>query len=159
MAAPVHPFTGFNFSIEITRDDGAEPLVGAAFAECDGLEMSQEVKTIRDGGSNDRQIRLGGPLSYGEVTLKRGMSADFALWTWLTDSIADPRLRADAEVVMLAEDGSTERVRFVLERCLPVKVKAPALNAREGQVAIEELQLAFERMTVKQPGNNGGETP
>ena len=124
MAAPVYPFTGFNFSIEITRDDGSKPLVAAAFAECDGLEMSQEIKTIRDGGNNDRQVRLGGPISYGQLMLKRGMSADFALWTWLTDSIADPRLRADAEVVMLAEDGRGERVRFVLERCLPVKVKA-----------------------------------
>jgi phage tail-like protein len=114
--------------------------------------MTQEVKTIREGGSNDRQIRLGGPIAFGQLTLKRGMTANFDLWTWFTDSIANPRLRADAEVVMLAEDGRTERVRFVLGRCLPAKMKAPTLSAKDGQVAIEELQLVYETMTIKPPG-------
>jgi hypothetical protein len=36
-----------------------------------------------------------------------------------------------------------------LQRCLPVKLKAPALNAREGGIAVEELQLAYERFTVQ----------
>ena len=47
--------------------------------------------------------------------------------------------------------GSTERARIVLQRCLPVKLKAPALNAKDGAVAVEELQLAYECFTVK-PG-------
>jgi phage tail-like protein len=155
MAAPVYPFTTFNFSVEINRGEEGKPLVAAAFSECDGLEMSQEIKTIREGGANDRQIRLGGPVAFGNLTLKRGMTPDFDLWTWFTDSIADPRLRADAEVVLLAEDGKSERMRFVLGRCLPTKIKAPALNAKDGGVAIEELQIAYETMTIKPPG--GGE--
>jgi phage tail-like protein len=50
--------------------------------------------------------------------------------------------------VLLAADGVTERVRFRLERCLPVKLKAPALNAKDGQIAIEELQIAYETMRL-----------
>ena len=143
------PFTAFNFAVEIVRSDAGAPLVGAAFSECDGLEISMEVKTIREGGSNDRQIRLAGPLAYGQLTLKRGMTPDsFDLWQWMSDSIADPGLRADAEVVLLAPDGA-ERARFVLSRCIPVKMKAPPLNGKDGAVAIEELQLAYERITVK----------
>jgi phage tail-like protein len=143
------PFTAFNFAVEIVRSDRPSPLVGAAFSECDGLEMSMEFKTIREGGANDRQVRLAGPATLGQLTLKRGMTADsFDLWQWMNDSIADPGLRADAEVVLLAPDGA-ERARFVLSRCLPVKVKAPPLNAKDGAVAIEELQLAYERITVK----------
>jgi len=143
------PFTAFNFAVEITRSDAGTPLVGAAFAECDGLEMSMDVKTIREGGSNDRQIRLAGPATLGQLTLKRGMTDDsFDLWAWMSDSIADPGLRAEAEVVLLAPDG-TQRARFVLSRCLPVKIKAPPLNGKDGAVAIEELQLAYERITVK----------
>jgi phage tail-like protein len=144
------PFTAFNFAVEIVPDGGASPLVSAAFAECDGLEMTMEVKTIREGGSNDRQVRLAGPAAYGQLTLKRGMTdASFELWQWMSDSIADPSLRAEAEVVLFAADGRTERARVVLERCLPVKLKAPALNGKDGAVAIEELQLAYERFTVK----------
>ena len=64
----------------------------------DGLEMGMDVKTIREGGSNDRQVRLAGPATYGNLTLKRGMTdASFELWQWMSDSIADPSLRAEAE--------------------------------------------------------------
>ena len=67
----------------------------------------------------------------------------------MSDSIADPSLRAEAEVVLYAADGASERARFVLSRCLPVKLKAPVLNAKDGAVAVEELQIAYERITLK----------
>jgi len=148
MADLVYPFTTFNFSVEINRGTDGKPLVNAAFSDCDGLEMSMEVKTIREGGGNDRQIRLNGPVSYGQLTLKRGMTENFDLWKWFHDTVDEPRLRADADVVLLAANGTTERVRFRLERCLPVKLKAPALNAKDGQIAIEELQIAYETMRL-----------
>jgi phage tail-like protein len=146
-----YPFTAFNFSVEITRADEPKPLCNAAFAECDGLEMTMEVKTIREGGNNGRQIRLTGPYAYGQLTLKRGMTQSSDLWSWFSATLADPTLRANAEVVLLAADGSTERARFVLSRCLPVKLKAPPLNAKDGVVAVEELQLAYETMEWKKP--------
>jgi phage tail-like protein len=144
-----YPFTSFNFSVEINRGQDGAALVGAAFAECDGLEMSMEVKTIREGGSNDRQIRLNGPVSYGTLSLKRGMTSNFDLWKWFRDSVEDPALRADVEVVLLGPDGEQERARFALTRCVPTKIKAPALNAKDGQIAVEELQVAYETLTLK----------
>jgi phage tail-like protein len=151
-----YPFTAFNFSVEIKRSGGsAAPLVGAAFAECDGLEMTMDVKTIREGGNNRRQIRLPGPLNYGQLILKRGMTANFDLWTWVSNAMDDPTLRAEVAVVILAPDGETEQARFLLTRCLPVKLKAPPLNAKEGGVAIEELQIAYESLTLKPPKPKG----
>lgn len=150
MATAAVPFTAFNFSVEIVPDGASSPLVSAAFAECDGLELGMEIKTIREGGSNDRQVRMAGPATYGNLTLKRGMTdASFELWQWMSDSLADPSLRAGAEVVLYAADGTTERARVVLERCVPIKLKVPALNGKDGAVAVEELQLAYERFTVK----------
>ena len=151
MAAPVYPFTAFSFAVEIYRGEDSTPLVEAAFAECDGLEMTHEVKTIREGGDNKRQIRLNGPVSYGQLTLRRGMTGNFSLWKWFQDSIDDPRLRAGAEVVLLAPDGVSERARFQLSRCVPVKVKAPQLNAKDGQIAVEELQVAYETLQLSLP--------
>lgn len=144
-----YPFTAFNFSVEITREGDSKALCNAAFSECDGLEMTMEVKTIREGGNNGRQIRLTGPYAYGQLTLKRGMTKNSDLWNWFSDTLANPALRANAEVVLLAADGSTERSRFILARCLPVKLKAPPLNARDGLVAVEELQLSYEALEMK----------
>ena len=69
-----HPFHSFNFSIEINIPGVSPKACTASFAECDGLEMTIEAKTIREGGNNGRAIRLAGPFSYGTVTLKRGES-------------------------------------------------------------------------------------
>ncbi len=146
----IYPFTTFNFSIEINVEGVAPKVCNAAFSECDGLDMTMEVKTIREGGNNGRQIRLSGPISYGQLTLKRGMTANFDLWDWFNKTVSDPTVRADAIVVLLAADGNTERARFILSRCVPVKLKAPALNAKDGVIAIEEMQLAYESLKLKQ---------
>jgi phage tail-like protein len=158
----LYPFTAFNFSVEINVPGVSPKLCNAAFSECDGLDMTMEVKTIREGGNNASQIRLFGAMSYGQVTLKRGMTANFDLWDWFDTILqASPQslrsdLRTDAEVVVMAPDQTAERARFILKRCLPVKLKAPALNAKDGMVAIEELQLAYESLKVKRP--SGGAT-
>ena len=150
MADDPRPFTAFNFWVEIYPDGKSAPLCKAAFAECDGLEMTHDFKTIRSGGANDHAYRVPGIINYANLTLKRGVTDNFDLWTWFADSIANPFLRANAEVVMLAEDGSTERARFQLSRCLPAKLKAPALNAKDGTIAIEEFQLAYEKLQLAQ---------
>ena len=152
----VYPFTSFNFRVEIHVPDISKGvLCSAAFSECDGLEMTMDVKTIREGGNNTAQIRLIGPTSYGQLTLKRGMTANFDLWHWFTATTNNIRLRGEVTVVLLAPDGRTVRASFLLSRCLPVKLKAPALNAKDGMVAVEELQLAYESLTIK-PGGPAG---
>jgi phage tail-like protein len=145
MVAP-YPFTGFNFSVEINRGQDGKPLAAAEFSDCDGLEMTMDVKTIREGGANDRPVRVSGAVNYANLTLKRGMTRNYDLWKWFEDSIADPRLRANADIVLLAANGRDELARFQLTRCVPVKIKAPAFNARDGGVAIEEMQIAYERL-------------
>jgi phage tail-like protein len=154
-APPSLPFTSFNFGVEIRVNDDIPRLCNAAFAECDGLEMTMDVKTIREGGNNTTQIRLAGPVNYGSLSLKRGMTATFDIWDWFSAVTTSPKLRADGEVVLYAADGVTERVRFQLTRLLPIRVKAPQLNAKDGLVAIEELQIAYESLTVKPAGGGG----
>ncbi|MDQ1639069.1 MAG: hypothetical protein QOF62_2408 [Pyrinomonadaceae bacterium] len=150
MATPT-PFTAFNFSVEIDVEGVAKPICDAAFAECDGLEMTMDVKTIREGGNNGRQIRLTGPINYGQVTMKRGMTATFDLWNWFNLMLTSPWLRADANVVLFAADGTTERARFLLSRCVPTRLKSPPLSAKDGGVAIEELQLSYESLSLIEP--------
>jgi phage tail-like protein len=147
----IYPFTAFNFAVEIKVEGVATQVCEAAFSECDGLEMSMDVKTIREGGNNGKQIRLTGPINYGQVTMKRGMTATFDLWDWFNLMLTNAALRADAEIVIFAADGKTERARFLLSRCVPTKLKSPALSAKDGGVAIEELQLSYESLSLKKP--------
>lgn len=144
------PLRAFNFEVEISVGDTAT-LCEASFAECDGMEITMDVKTIRQGGDNARQIRLTGPMAYGTLTLKRGMTKNFALWKWVANyhRTTDQRKRATVKVVIKAPNGQDADATFLLSRCVPVKLKAPALNAKDGVVAIEELQLAYETLELQ----------
>lgn len=150
------PFTTFNFLVEITLAGESRPLCEAAFAGCDGLEVTMEPTTYQQGGDNARQIHLAGPMSYGQLSLRRGMTSTFDLWGWV-DRVAagEYGLRADAVVTVLGADGTTEKARFLLTRCLPVRLKAPGLDAQEGGVAIEEMDLAYEQLRLDRPGGAG----
>jgi len=147
------PFIAFNFEIEINVAGVAEKICSAAFSECDGLEMTMEPKTLREGGNNTRQFHLAGPVSYGTLTLKRGMTENFDLWKWfetVNRNTANRALRADADVLIYTAARNKIPMHFHLTRCLPIKLKAPALNAKDGGVAIEEMQIAYETLTLLQ---------
>jgi phage tail-like protein len=150
MPDPVYPFTTFNFSVELAVNGVAQQVCDAQFAECDGLEMTHEPKTIREGGNNARVFRLSGPVSYGQLTLKRGMTANFELWDWFVRLMNDPSLRSDGDVIMKAANRD-EQARFHLTGCVPIKLKAPSLVAKDGLIAIEEFQLAYETLTLRRP--------
>ncbi len=146
------PYSALDFRVEILLPGARAPLCDAAFAECDGLELRFDVRALREGGDPARQRLLAGAASYGEVTLRRGMTASFDLWDWCALVMRDPGVRADARVLVLAPDGESVRAAFLLERCLPVRLKAPRLDAVDGAVAIEELRLACELITLDRPG-------
>lgn len=165
-SATARPFTAFNFRVRIEL--GQEPLCSAAFSECTGLEMTMEPNTHREGGKNATEYQMVGPVSYGNLTLRRGMTETFDLWGWF-NRINRPQgpdgptsggygTRARVVVEMLASEGAAVNARFTLEKCLPVKLSAPDLNASDGRVAIEEMQIAYERLEVEIPGasSDGG---
>ena len=141
--------TAFNFKVRLLLGDERDPICECAFSEVSGLDSTMEVQTIREGGNNARQIHLAGPLSHGQLTLKRGMSEDLDLWRWFARIQSEPGVRAAGEVVMLSGDRSKELLRYELTGCLPTKITAPALTALDGGIAIEEMQLAYETMNVK----------
>jgi len=153
------PFTTFNFKVLLSFPNSLSQLAAAVsvdemticrgeFSEVDGIEMSMAPKTIREGGNNGRQIHLSGPVSYGQLTLKRGMTENTALWRWFETAQRRLDLRADGKIIMLAPDRRSKEVRFNITGCLPVKLKAPALSAKDGLIAIEEMQLVYETLVL-----------
>lgn len=151
------PFTTFRFEVvldvvEPVPPGITNPVCNAAFAECDGLEMSIEPKTFREGGNNREQIHLVGKVSYGQLTLKRGMTANLQLWTWMS-AAAQPgrKSTADGRITMWDADG-TPRLTFLLRECLPTRLRGPSLNAKDGLVAIEEMQLVYRSLEVRPAG-------
>lgn len=154
----VPPFTAFRFEVLLELHDPVDgftdPLCDAAFAECDGLEMTMEPVTIQSGGVNDRQVHLIGPVKFAQLTLKRGMTSNLQLWNWMA-LMAQGQAVPAAGTVTLWDSDATPVIEFALQGCLPVRMRAPALNAKDGLVAIEELALVYETMAVTLAGSGG----
>lgn len=155
-----NPYTNFRFEVVLNLDDPPSsidnPLCNAAFAEVSGLEMSMEVKTFTQGGHNLTQKHLPGATTYGTVTLKRGMTSNMHLWAWFQYA-AQPghKPTAQGQIKMLNTDGS-EAMTYKLEDCLPVRMRGPSLNAKQAEIAIEELQLVCARISIDGLDDGGG---
>lgn len=150
-----YPFTAFRFDVQLRVDNPqrfelSNPLCDAAFAECDGLEMTMEPRTVREGGNNMAQIHLVGPVSYTNLTLKRGMTSNLDLWRWFSvASGGEGRGLTATGLVIMRDAAGTPTVQFKLTGCLPVKIMAPALDGKEGLLAIEEMQIAYRSFTIE----------
>jgi uncharacterized membrane protein YphA (DoxX/SURF4 family) len=94
-------------------------------------------------------------ITFSDTAAKRGMTASFDLWTWFSSQLepGNAKLRGTATISLLAADGRTERARFILDRCLPIKLKAPVLSGKDGGIAVEELQLAYETLRFIRPSS------
>jgi phage tail-like protein len=150
-----YPFTTFNFRVQLTIPNASglglsSPLCQSEFSECDGLEMTMELKTVREGGNNTEYLRLVGPVTFGNLTLKRGMTSNQDLWKWFTTAAGNTGrgIRASG-VILMCDAAGKPRVRYTLFDCLPIKIKGAALNAKDGILAVEEMQLAYKSFQVE----------
>ena len=152
-----YPLIAFRFEVKLTVPDAqrfglTSPLCGGKFSDVEGLDMSNEVKTVREGGNNLNQIHLVGAVTYGQLTLKRGMTTNLDLWKWFKAAAGgEPNGRGTVAqgAVEMRDASNTPRLRFELTDCLPIKIKAPSFAAKDGAIAVEEMQIAYSSFTVR----------
>lgn len=136
----VDPYLDFRYAVEI------DSVLRAGFAEVEGLEMEVETETYEEGGVNDRVHVLPTRASTGNVTLRRGLTDEEDVWSWARDAVDGRASRQSVRVVLLDRDGQPA-ISWQLLGALPVRWSGPDLSADDGRVAMEELELAYERLT------------
>lgn len=133
-----------------------EALGDGGFQECTGLEVEMDVQEYLEGGRNDGVIRRVGRAKYSNIVLKRGMLyADDAqvvrdLWSWLQGVVSGRRPVARYDGIIDVKNRSGDTVAtWVFDRGLPAKIRGPELNAKTGEIAIEELHIAHEGLRLE----------
>jgi phage tail-like protein len=133
----------------------AVKLGDGGFQECSGLQIDHDVQEYMEGGRNAGVIRRVGRAKYSNLVLKRGMfwsdegEANRDLWNWIQGVVSGKRpiARYDGmiEVYSVAEEVVA---RWEFDRGLPQSLKGPELNAKTGEIAIEELHIAHEGLRL-----------
>jgi len=146
----------FASTVPDQKDSGKNKALGVgAFQECSGLEVAMDTQEIKEGGRNDGVIQRVGRASYSPIVLKRGMfytegaAVNSDLWKWIQNIVAGirPVPRYDGLIEIY---GSTNDVvaTWIFERGLPNKISGPSLNAQTGEIAIEELTIAHQGLSL-----------
>ncbi len=143
-----HPYGRFNFLVDLGTGNTEGPDAG--FQECSALGMEIAVAEYRNGNERENAPRkLPGLAKVPDVTLKRGIVGSLTLFDWIRavrDGTVD---RRTVTIQLVAEDHSGPVLAWRLLRAFPVKYVAGPLDARGGEVAMEELTLSCERLELE----------
>jgi phage tail-like protein len=151
-------FIPFRFEVSLYEESAEELLCRGLFSEVTGLEFTMEPRAIAVGGQNWGEVQRVGPTKFSPIVLKRGVTEISDLWRWFdaTTRGANYGYRLQGEIKVLGssvnEDGEAQPVMvWKLSGVLPTRFKGSDLSSTASQVAIEELTLVHESLTLEPP--------
>src|SRR5919202_426495 len=77
----IDPFRAYNFKLQI------QGVTEGHFTEVGGLEVEVHPIRYREGGAGQVVHVIPGPVTYGDVTLRYGLTASGDLWEWLLSAV------------------------------------------------------------------------
>jgi phage tail-like protein len=134
------PYGAFNFKVVI------QGVGEAGFTRCSPLGAERKAVEYRQGGDHQVVHQLPGRVKYPSVTLYYGLTASKELWLWVDLAMKGTPKRLNVSIVVLAQDGSTEAVRFNLNNAWPTSWSGAPLDALGNETAIEQLTLVYETL-------------
>lgn len=136
----VDPYRAYNFKLLI------QGVTEGHFTECSGLEIEVHAIKYRQGGTNEVVHRIPGPVNYGDITLRYGLTASRELWDWFMTAVKGKVTRKNVSILMLDSDSVAEVMRWDLINAWPSKWRGAPLDAMYREVAIESVTLVFETL-------------
>lgn len=137
------PLVSAYFSVDLDKLG-----VSAFFLEMSGLGSETEVTDhkIMAAGAKQSVIRkIPGRLKWGDVTLKRGMTAnmDFYKWRKLVEDGDVDGARTNGTITMYDQTRSpVAKWEFVM--AWPSKISGPSLKSDSNEIGVEELTIVHE---------------
>lgn len=141
--ADKYPLPKFHFTV-----DWGGTSIG--FSEVSGLNIENKLIEYRDGASPEySKIKMPGMTEYGNITLKRGMfKDDNEFYNWLNSISLNTVERRDLTISLLNESHEPV-VTWKIKNAFPIKIQSTDLKADGGEVAIEQLDIAHEGLTIE----------
>lgn len=141
--------TAATFLFEV---DGVE--IGR-FMEVGGLQVDVGTEEVKEGGENGFVHKLPGRMTWPNIKLKRGITQNDSLLTWLNKSSGqqfaaegNKLKRTTAALVLLGPKGQRLRT-WTFVNAFPVKWSGPTFAASSTDMATEELEIAHHGFRAK----------
>ena len=132
---------GYQFYLEL---DG---ITEAMFRECSGLSSENQVIEAYHATKDGKQIlkKYPGPLKFGDISLKRGLTSDSNLWAWRREiEMGNVEANRKNGSVVIYDQANSEVARWNFVNGWPSKISGPSLSAGGNEIAIEEITIVHE---------------
>ncbi len=120
------------------------------FTEVSGLSSELDIIEYREGSSPEyHKIKMPGMQKFSNITLKRGtFLGDNQYFQWLSTVKLNTIERRDVTISLLNEDHQPVVV-WKVRNAFPIKVQSTDLKSDGNEVAIEQLDIAHEGLTIE----------
>ncbi len=135
------PYGNYRFRVEISG------ITQAAFTEIIMPDSVSEVIEHREGTDTTTIRKQSGLVTNSNLILKWGLTASMELYGW-RKAIEQGKVgssRKNISIKLIDEEGN-DAARWDFANAWPSVYKAPDLNAKGNEVAIETLEIVFESM-------------
>ena len=144
--ANYYPPRAFHFKVEVIGLASAD--LDVRFTEVGGLAMEAATEEVPEGGENRFVQKYPVRAKYPELVLKRGLVPRSPVFEWIREAIQDFRITPRNVDVKLLNDEHQPLVTWHLVNAYATKWAVADLNASANAVAVETLQLFYQRFTV-----------
>lgn len=143
------PYGNFNFLVDLGTGQTDGPAAG--FEEVLLPEARIDVVEYRAGNSKENHVRkLPGLARYGNAVFRRGLIGSLDLYQWWNEIRNGGANGFRSVTVQLRSEDHTQVVlTWKLIRAWPVAYKALGLSGKGQNVAMEELEVAFDRLEME----------
>lgn len=119
------------------------------FQEVNGLDIEAKPIDYRHGNSPVfSKISMPGMVKNSNVKLKKGVfSKDSNFWDWYL-KIKNNTIERQNIVIKLLDEGGNPTMTWTLSNAWPIKITSTDLNADGSEVAIENMEIAHEGLTI-----------
>jgi phage tail-like protein len=141
---PLDPAPAYRYYVEVENE-----LTGS-FVECSGIAARREILEIREGGVNTHTHKLPGRITYGTLTLKKGVMYSSDMWDWFQAGALNYQIKyTSMTIIHFASQLFAPARWYNVMDVYPVSWQVTDFNADSSTYSVDTLEIAFSTIEVE----------
>ncbi|SFH76655.1 phage tail protein [Halpernia frigidisoli] len=138
-------FLHFYFKVDFGNGMGT-----ASFQEVSGLEKEPQIIKYRHGdAAESSSVKMPTVVKYGNITLKKGIiKKNQSVLTWFS-MMKMNTIKRSTVIISLVDVYDKVQMTWTLKNAFPVKIVSTDLKSNAKEMAIENIELAYESFTMQ----------
>lgn len=154
-----YPLVNFHFAVNFMMElkdaqflPSKKPLTGEiAFQSVSGLNVELQTESIKEGGENRFEHVVPVRSKYSDLVLKRAVLRNSKVVEWIRRAIENLEVFPIEVQVQLRNENQDPIVTWDVHHAWPKKWSFSDLNAEQGEVFVETLELNYNHFDINYP--------